>query len=322
MKKLNIVLLDRATFSRSVAIPEPSFPHNFTSYDYCTIQERVSRLKGVQAVLTNKVPIDEALLSQCPELEYVGVAATGYNIIDLDACRAHGVAVTNVKAYSTDGVAEHVFMFILALRKQLKAYQQSLVAGTWSKAKQFTYFHEPIENLKGTRLGLIGTGAIAQAVAKLASAFGMDVLWHSPSGRQELNGHLCLPLVELLQQSDIVSLHCPLTAKTENLIDHAALALMKPSALLINTARGPVVDSLALADALRNGTIAGAGIDVLPIEPPAEEEPLLACLDLPNLLMTAHTAWASKQSQEALLAQLMQNLELYVAGEALDNLAV
>ncbi|WP_096084657.1 NAD(P)-dependent oxidoreductase [Agaribacterium haliotis] len=318
---VEIAFLDRNTLSQQLVFPELQFAHRWHFYAQTSLQQRFERLANVQALLTNKVIIDDALLSQCTQLKYIGVTATGYNNIDLDACRRRGVLVTNVAGYSTDAVAEHVFAFILALRKQIKAYQHSIADGAWARSEQFTYFHEPIDTIKGSTLGLIGTGAIACAVAKLAAAFGVTVLWYSPSGRKKVNGCECVSLDYLLRNADLVSLHCPLTQKTSGLIDAQALAKMKSTALLINTARGPIVDGAALAEALKNKSIAGAGIDVLAQEPPPDDDALLALAGQNNVLMTPHTAWASLQSQQQLLNLAVAKLNTYFTSGEVENLA-
>ncbi len=313
MTDIDIVFLDAGTISPTVTMPTPAFPHRWTQYARTEAHDRAARLREADCVLTNKVPIDAALLAACPKLRYVGVVATGTNIVDIPACEARGVSVTNVKGYSTQGVAEHALMMMLSLVKQLKAYQQTISEGAWQQAKQFVYYQGRIDNLHGKTLGLVGTGEIARATAQLCGALGMKVLYHSPSGRKQVEGQDCVSLDTLLQQSDVVSLHCPLTAQTEGLMSAEALAKMKPGALLINTARGPIVDSNAVVDALQRGHLGGAGLDVLPQEPPAAEDVVMRANTLPNLLLTPHTAWASEISQQALVQGVIANVNQWYA---------
>lgn len=321
MTPLSIVFLDRATIADDIVFPEPGFPYTWQDYAQTSSEQRAVRLRDTDCVITNKVVIDDSLLSQCPNLKYVGVSATGFNVVDLEACKRRGIAVTNVKGYSTDGVAEHAFLLMLSLKKQLKAYQQSLPKGAWQAAGQFVYYHGAIENLKGRVLALIGTGEIAQATAALAKAFGMSVLFFSPSGRKDVAGVKCCTFDEVLQQADIVSLHCPLNTETEGLFNAAAFEKMKPSAVLINTARGPVVDISALIHALKKGEIAGAGLDVLPEEPPELNSEIMSALTMPQLVVTPHTAWASQESQQELIAGVVHNLNCFALGKPFTNLA-
>ena len=324
MSAIKVVFLDRGTLDRDLILPRFSFVHHWTEYEHTTELQREERLQGAVIALTNKVRIDEPLLDACPDLAYIGVTATGTNVVDLVACRERGIVVTNVSGYSTNAVAEHVFMFILALRKRLKAYQQSIAEGHWQIAKQFIYYHDTILSLKGTTLGLVGTGTIAQACAQLAQAFGMKVLFHSPTGRVSVTVDEeeipCVGLEQLLRDADVVSIHTPLSDRTEKLIAADQLALMRRDALLINTARGPIVDSAALAEALLAERIAGAGIDVLPVEPPTDREPLLALVNSPNLLMTPHTAWAALDAQQRLIEGIWSQIEDYVHGAPVHNL--
>lgn len=319
---MHIVVLDRATLGADIVLKTPSFSHQWIEHAHTAREQTVEHLKGASIAITNKVIIDRACLEACPNLNYIAVAATGVNIIDLEACRDHGVHVANVTGYGTHAVAEHAFMLMLALSKQLKGYTQAIDHGKWQASQQFCFFmpHQPVNNLRGKILGLIGTGGIALATAHLAQAFGMKPLFYSPSGRKGVEGQSTLSLEQLLAQSDIVSIHCPLSDKTQNLIGRNALSQMKPNALLINTARGPIVDLDALLDALDDQQIAGAGLDVLPTEPPAIESRVMQALDRPNLIVTPHSAWASNESMQALVNQMMAKIEDYVAGRSVINL--
>lgn len=321
MTSMKLVFPDRGTISLGVEIPTPNFKHTWSEFDKTKPEQVIQRVHNCDAVITNKVVFDEGILEQCPALKYIGLTATGYNNVDLEACAKRNVVVCNVHGYSTDAVAEHVMMFILALFKRLKSYTQTLAEGAWQNAGQFTYFNEPILSLKGKRLGLVGTGSIAVAVAKIAEAFGMQPLFYSPSGRVDVEGRACVDFETLLKQSDLVSIHCPLTASTQGLFDSTAFDLMQSHAFLINTARGPIVETTALVAALKEGRIAGAGIDVLPQEPPPAMDELIQALDLPQLLVTPHTAWAGIDAQQRLMEMVIEKLNDFIAGRAVQNLA-
>ena len=317
-----IVFLDRATFPTNILFDAPSFPHFWQNYAGTNAEQTISHLQNATIAITNKVMINEAVLNACPKLKYIAVAATGVNVVDLAACKKRNIVVANVTGYATHSVAEHVLMLMLVLSKQFKKYSQALTNGQWQRSGQFCFFlDEGIQLLRGKMLGLIGTGSIAIATAKLAEAFGMTVIFHSPSGRSHVNGEPCLSLTTLLAKADVVSVHCPLTSQTQHLINANTLTLMKPSALLINTARGPIVDEQAVVAALRSNALAGAGLDVLAQEPPAASSVVMQALDHPNLIITPHTAWASQSAMQTLANQLMQKIEDYAAGRAVTNLA-
>jgi glycerate dehydrogenase len=233
--------------------------------------------------------------------------------VDLDYCCAHGIVVSNIRNYAVHAVPEHAFMLILALRRNLLAYRDDVRQGLWQRSEQFCLMHRPIHDLNGATLGVIGFGALGQAVARLGEVFGMRVLIAERKGAREVRvGRTAFETV--LAESDVVSLHTPLTPESRNLIGAAELACMKPTAILINTARGGLVDETALAEALRHGTIAGAGFDVLTEEPPHRGNPLLD-LDLPNFILTPHNAWASAEAQQNMADQLVDNIEAFVRGE-------
>ncbi len=308
-----IVFLDRSTIT--APLPAPRFAHEWIDHPTTLPDEIVPRLERATICVTNKVPLREHTLAQLPKLHLIAVAATGVDIIDRQACRARGITVKNVAGYAAHSVAEHALSMMLALRRNLLAYRGSVRAGRWIQSKIFCSHDHPIEDLSSATLGIIGLGAIGARLATLAEALGMEVLIGrslNPAPDQDApRSSQRVPLRELLQRSDVVSLHAPLTERTRHLIDEAALRSMKPSALLINTARGALIDEKALAIALREGRIGGAGIDVLETEPPRAKGPLLS-LDLPNLIVTPHVAWASSQAQRKLAAQLIANLETAV----------
>jgi len=276
----------------------------------CTFHDRtppgeiVPRSLPAEVLLTNKTPLSAETLAQLPRLRFIGVLATGYNVVDGAAARRRGIPVCNVPDYGTTAVAQHVFALILELTQSVGTYAQSVRQGRWTRSADFCYYDSPIIELTGLTLGVVGVGRIGKAVANLGRAFGMRVLLtDQPEGQTGLE--------TVLKNSDIVTLHCPLTAETNRLIDHDALSLMKPTAFLINAARGPLVDEEALAAALNCGRIAGAGLDVLSVEPPPASNPLLTAK---NCLITPHIAWASQAARQRLLRTVVENVRAFRAG--------
>ena len=305
-----IVFLDRDSLQASVRAP--GFAHDWHDHGGTHEDQVVERLAGATIAITNKVPLRAAALQQLPGLKMVAIAATGTDNVDLDACRAQGIVVANIRDYSLVSVPEHCFSLMLALRRNLRAYVDDVEAGRWEQSNRFCLLDHPIGDLGGSRLGIVGYGALGHRVAQLGRAFGMQIAATSRSPIQE-DGVLQLPLDELLASSDVVSLHLPLTQQTRHMIGQRELALMKRSALLINTARGGLVDEAALAEALRANLIGGAGFDVLAKEPPAPGNPLLA-LRLPNFILTPHVAWASAGAMQTLADMLVDNIEAWAAG--------
>lgn len=306
-----IVFLDRA--SLDARLRPPGFAHEWVDYPNSAAHEIVERLREATIAITNKVPLRCEALERLPALRFIAVAATGTNNVDLDCCRQRGIVVSNVRDYAVHAVPEHVFMLILALRRNLLAYRDDVRRGLWQRAEQFCLRHHPIHDLAGATLGIVGFGTLGQAVARLGAAFGMRVLVAEHKGAELLrDGRTAFETV--LEQSDVLSLHCPLRPETHSLIGAEELARMKPSAILINTARGGLVDEQSLADALRRGRLGGAGLDVLSAEPPHAGNPLLA-LDSPTLIITPHNAWASREAQQALADQLIENIEAFARGE-------
>ncbi|MFZ6045252.1 2-hydroxyacid dehydrogenase [Pseudomonas sp. CR3202] len=270
-----------------------------------TASEQVAeRLHGAQVAISNKVRIDAAAMAANPQLKLILVAATGTNNIDLEAARAQGITVCNCQAYGTPSVAQHTLALLLALTTSLPDYQAAVRAGRWQQASQFCLLDFPIFELEGKTLGLLGHGELGGAVARLAEAFGMRVLLGQLPGRPARADRL--PLAELLPQVDALTLHCPLNEQTRDMIGAAELALMKPGALLVNTARGGLVNEQALADALRRGHLGGAATDVLTQEPPRDGNPLLAA-DIPRLIVTPHSAWGSREARQRIVRQLAEN---------------
>jgi glycerate dehydrogenase len=310
----NIVFLDRDSLLAEVR--RPGFEHTWAEHGATSEDEVVARLRGASIAITNKVPLRAAMLDQLPDLKMVAVAATGTDNVDLAACRARGIVVSNIRNYSLVSVPEHCFALILALRRNLLAYRADVAAGKWQQSARFCLLDHPIADLSGSRLGIIGYGALGQRVAQLGRAFGMQVCVaaRSPVSDPEVT---VLPLAELLATCDVISLHLPLSDATRHMIGAAELASMKPGALLINTARGGLVDEAALAQALKDGVIGGAGFDVLSKEPPTAGNPLLE-IDQPNFILTPHVAWASGGAMQTLADMLIDNVEAFAAGAPIN----
>jgi len=312
-----IVFLDSASIIADIR--RPAFPHQWEEHAATAADQTVARLADATVAITNKAPLRRETLEQLPRLKMVAVAATGTDNVDLACCRERGIVVSNIRNYSVHTVPEHVFMLVLALRRNLLAFRTDLRNGAWQRAEQFCLFTHPVRDIYGSTLGLIGHGAIGQAVERLALAFGMKVLIAEHKGAAEVRpGHTAFEAV--LQESDVISLHLPLSEQTRHLIGAAEFALMKPQALLINTARGGLVDEAALLDALRSGRIAGAGFDVLGKEPPREGNPLLD-LNLPNFILTPHIAWSGREAMQTLADQLIDNIEAFMRGEPHNRVA-
>lgn len=305
-----VVFLDRGTLKANLR--PPSFAHRWFEYDSCDASEVAHRLGDSTIVITNKAPIDATVLEGAPHLSMIAVAATGVNNVDLEACRARGVVVSNVRGYAATAVPEHALCLMLALRRNLIALRDDVRGGAWSRAPGFCILDHRIQDLADSVVGIVGFGSIGQGTAKLCEGLGMRVLISEHRGRSETRPGRT-PFETVLRQADVLSLHCPLTDANQGLIGRDALAAMKPTALVINTARGGLINEAALAEALLAGSIGGAGIDVLSKEPPIQPGALLK-LDLPNLLITPHVAWASDQAMQALADQVIDNIEAFVAG--------
>jgi len=282
----------------------------------CAVYERtppervVERAAGAEVVLTNKVVLDGAVMARLPALKYIGVLATGYNVVDTAAARERGIVVTNVPAYSTRSVAQLVMALVLELAHHVGDHSRGVHEGRWTRSPDFAYWDWPLVELDGLVMGIVGFGQTGRAVADLTRAFGMRVLVHTRTPTAG-PGVEFVDLATLLRRSDVVSLHCPLTPETEGLVNAKRLALMKPTAFLINTSRGPVVNERDLADALNAGRIAGAGLDVLSTEPPKADNPLLAAK---NCFITPHFAWATRAARERMMKTVVANVRAFLAG--------
>lgn len=290
-----------------------------TVYDRTSPEEVIERAKGSEALLTNKTILDNKTLRNLPGLKYVGVLATGYNVVDIETARELGIVVTNIPAYSTDSVAQMVFAHLLAITNRVEHYTEENRNGRWSSLPDFCYWDTPLHELAGKTFGIVGLGHIGYAVARIALAFGMKVKAYTSKEASALPaGIYKADLDELFGTSDVVSLHCPLTDTTRHLVNAERLKLMKPTAILINTGRGPLVDEQALTDALNNGTIQAAGVDVLTNEPPRPDCPLLSAK---NCYITPHLGWATKEARERLMDIAVDNLDCFIKGNVKNNVA-
>ena len=306
-----VVFLDRESLKATVR--QPSCAGQYTEHAKTVgVEDTVAKLQGATVAITNKVPLRAEALARLPDLKMIAVAATGYDVIDVAYCREHGIAVANIRNYAVHTVPEHTFALILALRRNLLAYRHDVENGVWQKSDQFCFFTHDIGDLHGATLGIIGEGALGQGTAAIARAFGMQVLFadHEPP---KAPGVEFTPLDEVLARADVLSLHCPLTPSTRNCIGIEQFRKMKRNALLINTARGGLVDEAALIQALDEGLIAGAGFDVLTVEPPRDGHPLLD-IRRSNFILTPHVAWASDGAMQFLADQLIDNIELWARG--------
>ncbi|TKF78670.1 D-2-hydroxyacid dehydrogenase [Vibrio kanaloae] len=314
MPKLKVVFLDRATIPSQIILKPLSFEHQWVEYNFTAPEQVSERIEGADIVITNKVVLSESNLAQAQLLKLIGVSATGVNNVDVGYCKSNNIAVANVQGYATQSVPEHVIAMLFALKRNLVGYHQDIEAGEWQKDKQFCFFTHPIQDVAGSTFGIMGSGSLGQATAILAKAIGMNVIFAERKGAESCReGYL--PFETVLQQADAISLHCPLTEATRNLISERELAMMKPSAVLINAGRGGLVDEQALVEALKNHEIAGAGMDVFTQEPADNSNPLLANSRLSNLLLTPHVAWGSDSSIQKLSDILMDNIDGFVAGK-------
>jgi len=315
-----IVFLDRSTIGPSVALTKPSFAHEWVEYDRTAPDQVVERLKGAEIAVCNKVPIRRASIEQLPDLKMICIPATGYDAFDIDACKERGIVVSNVRGYATNTVPEHAFALILALRRGIVGFRQDVIDGRWQQEDQFCFFTHPINDLAGSTLGIIGEGSLGQGVTRLGQAFGMRTLFAAHKNVQGL-GPLYTPWDEVLETSDVISLHSPLMPATRNMIAAPEFAKMKKKPLLINCARGGLVDEADLVAALDKGQIAGVGFDCLTSEPPKADNPLLKVLDRPNVIVTPHVAWASNEAMQTLWDQVVEHIENFHAGRPSNRVA-
>ncbi|MGT2475988.1 D-2-hydroxyacid dehydrogenase [Paraburkholderia terrae] len=308
-----IVFLDRATLAPQIRLTRPSFEHEFIEYDHTQADQVAARLEGATIAITNKVPLTADTLARLPLLKLVAVAATGTDCVDKEACEKHGIRVSNIRGYAVNTVPEHTFALMLALRRNLIAYRDDVLNGEWQKSGQFCFFNHAIHDLGGMTLGIIGEGVLGQRVAEIGKAFGMRALFAAHKGRDGL-GPLYTPWDEVLATSDIITIHSPLTPRTRGMLAMEEFRAMRRKPLIINTARGGLVDEDALVRALDEGLISGIGFDVLSGEPPGDDNPLMRIASRPNVIVTPHVAWASDEAQQALADQLMDNIARFVGG--------
>lgn len=288
-------------------------------YDRTAPEEVLERAAGAEVLLTNKVVITGEAMAALPQLKYIGVMATGYNIVDIDAARERGIIVTNIPSYSTDSVAQMVFAHILNIAQQVQHHSEAVHQGRWTSCKDFCFWDTPLIELRGKKIGIVGLGHTGYTTARIAIGFGMEVYAYTSKSSFQLPPEVKkMELDQLFSECDIISLHCILTEKTRELVNAARLKLMKPSAILINTGRGQLVDEQALADALNSGRIYAAGVDVLSQEPPRADNPLLTAR---NCYITPHIAWASGAARERLMQILLDNLRGYIEGKVINNVA-
>lgn len=288
---------------------------SFSVYDRTPYDKIVERMGSAEIMITNKCIIDEGVLEKLENLRYIGVLATGYNNIDVSACKRRGIVVTNVPSYSTESVVQSVFGLILELYIGIGSQSASVKRGDWAKAPDFCYYPMGLRELSGKTLGIIGYGSIGRRVKEVALAFGMKVIVNTRTKRVPEDGFRYVTREELFSESDIVTLHCPLTDENKGMINSAAISLMKQGAIIINTARGGLIVSSELCEALKTGRIAGAGLDVAECEPPAADDPLIA---QPNVIVTPHTAWATHEARERLMKKAALNLEAFLKGTPLN----
>lgn len=308
-----IVFLDHGTIPAHISFPRPAFCHQWHQHDTTTPSQVIARLQQATIAITNKVILNSQVLAQLPQLKFIAIAATGTNNVDLDYCHNHNIKVANIQGYATRSVPEHVIAIIFALKRNLAGYQQDITNGEWQRQQQFCFFTHSITDVAGSTLGIMGNGSLGQAVATVAKALGMNILFAEHAGATQCRDGYH-PFEQVLREADIISLHCPLTATTKNMIAAPQLALMKSSAIIINTSRGGLINEQALVDALLSRQIAGAGIDVFTTEPALPSNPLIAHSQLPNLILTPHVAWGSDSAIQTLVNQLIDNINSFHQG--------
>lgn len=310
---MNIVVLDGYTLNPGdLSWDELKAIGSCEIFDRTPPGEVAARAANAEIVITNKAILHRAQIEAMPKLKYIGVTATGYNVVDIDAAMERGVVVSNVPLYGTRSVAQHTFALLLELTQHAGHHAQTVRDGRWVRSADWCYWDKPLVELDGLTMGIVGYGRIGQATARLAEAFGMKVLTTpSSSGKPREPRVRVMSLDQLFSESDVVSLHCPLTRETKHLVNAPRLALMKPTAFLLNTSRGPLIDEAALAEALNSGRIAAAALDVLSTEPPPADNPLLTAK---NCLITPHNAWAMRAARARLMKTSVENVRAFLAG--------
>ena len=312
---MKIVILERGTIGPDVDVDVIAELGETTIYDNTEPEQVAERVKDAEIIVANKCPLNETTLKDAAKVRFIEEFATGYDNIDLEYCRRRGIGVANVSDYSTPAVVQHTFALAFYLLEHLPHYDQYVKDGAYAAQSRFTYFGLPFTELAGKTWGIVGMGHIGQGVAAVAKAFGCEVIWYSTSGAHAVEGYRQVDFPALLKESDFLSLHCPLNEKTHHLIDAEALQQMKSSAILINVARGKVVDNAALAEALQKDVIAAAGLDVVEAEPITQDNPLNAIQDSNRLIITPHMAWASVEARGRVVTEAYKNIEAFQKGE-------
>jgi glycerate dehydrogenase len=313
-----IVFLDRDTIAPYINVRRPDFDHEWVEFDRTKADQVLDHMSGATIAIVNKVQLRGDDLAKCPDLKMISVAATGTDNIDLEYCRANGIIVSHIRGYALHTVPEHAFALILALRRSIIGYRQDVAAGEWQKAAQFCFFNHPMDDLHASRLGIVGEGAIGQAVASIGQGgFGMETVFmdHDMVSGEARSAGTFVSFDELLETSDVITLHCPLLPSTRDLFGIEQFRQMKETALIVNTARGGLIQDNALAQAIEEGLIGGAGIDVLAPEPPADDHPYFKLLERPNFILTPHVAWASREAMQFLSDQMIDHIENFERGE-------
>ncbi|HUF73848.1 MAG TPA: D-2-hydroxyacid dehydrogenase [Gammaproteobacteria bacterium] len=311
--KPSAAFLDFATIGPGVDTARLDEVVDARYFDFSEADEILARLDGCEVALLNKTKIDRGLIESAGGLKLIVVAATGLDNVDADAANEAGVAVANVRDYCSDAVAQHVFALVLGLTQQVGPYAERVREGAWSQSRSFALFDFPIRELTGLKLGIVGYGSLGRAVARIGQAFGMTVLVSGRVGCDASDAPDRVPFDALLEEADVLSLHCPLNDATRHMLDATSFRRMKRDAIVVNTARGSLIDQEALAEALRKGEIGGAAVDVLPEEPPSPDAPLLAP-DIPNLIVTPHIAWAAREARQRVIDQVAENVASFYAG--------
>ena len=313
----SVVLLDRQSLSGQTILKPLRTNASWREYKTTAPHQLIERIADADIIALNKVVIGRSTLEQCPKLKHIAVAATGYNVIDINACREHGVTVSNIPDYAAYSVAEHVMSTSLCLRRELLQYRQQVLAGAWQESPVFCLFDKPVNDIRGATIGIIGMGRIGQQTAKLASAMGMNVLYNARRSMQFDHARQ-VEFEQLLELSDIISVHCDLNPSTENLIGMAEMQHMQDHAILINTARGGIVNEDALVEAIELNMIGAAAIDVLVEEPPKPNSPLLSIAARSNVIITPHMAWSSLEARQRLMQLTAENIAAFQRGEPIN----
>ena len=317
---MKIVELDRETLGYDIDTSVLKTIGSFEEHEAADLETTREYIKDADVIIFNKTKMNEELLKAAPNVKLLAITATGFDNIDLEYCKSRGIAAANVKAYSTPAVAQHTFAMALFILEKISYYDEYVKSGKYSSQSGFCNFDEKYNELSGKTWGIIGMGNIGRSVAKIAEAFGCKVIFYSASGNSTCTDYERVDLDTILKESDVLSIHCPLSDRTRNLINRDTLKLMKKSAILINVARGPVVNDADLAEALNNGTIAGAGLDVLGVEPMEKDNPLGLIKDSRKLLITPHMAWASVESRQRCFDEVLLNIKAFIEGRERNRL--